>query len=130
MWCLPPSVPHLWQVTCPSAGYITIKGKPVSQAGCCGIGTITGLEDGTFGLFLYKGAYNADTTVPEEVETLVCDTADLNWSDTCEKHDTFSVCEKQGIIRTDTLSFQFVGMSRDACPYGDTELVCAGGAYY
>jgi hypothetical protein len=90
--------------------------------GCCDLAAITGL--GTSGLFLYKGDYSAANPA------LVSDAIDLNYPTTCEKNDVFSVCEKFGIIRVDTLSFQFVGMSKDLCPNGDSTLVCSGGAYY
>lgn len=105
----------LWQVQCPSSGIISIRGQPVTYPGCCGIDPI---GSGKSGLFLYSGSYSRTNT------PIASDQANLKFSTQCNQGDTYTVCEKQGIILTDTLSFKFVGVYPRRCPRACKQLSC------
>jgi hypothetical protein len=108
----------LLQVKCPFSGVITIRGQPVTNPGCCGITT-----PGS-GLFLYSGGYSS-TKMPI---TGQADSNNINFSTQCNEGDTYTLCEKQGIFLTDTVSYKFVGVYPKECPATCKQLSCTGNA--
>jgi hypothetical protein len=71
------------------------------------------------GLYLYAGAFN--TTA------LVSNATSVNYEGPCTAGQEFNLCEKNGIILTNTLRFKFTGQYPGSCPGTCATLGCAGG---
>lgn len=84
-----------------SKGRITVRGKAVGKHQTCG--GKCGVQDQ---LFLYRGAYDPHAT-SNSANVLAWDERKLDKTIECVKDETFTLCEKVGIIITDSVSFTF-----------------------